>query len=111
VRLKDLKRELIRRYLEEGKRLAEIAKSERAKHSQRLVRSGSIASFCPSASHFRSTPNNGHHHVSRVGPLRATPGLVHRSNLFDCLVGAAVCRPLPLKQPFSVAAALRIAPI
>jgi hypothetical protein len=28
VRLKDLKRELIRRYLEEGKRLAEIAKPE-----------------------------------------------------------------------------------
>ena len=40
-----------------------------------------------------------------------TSGLVHRSNLSDCLVGAAVRRPLPLKQPFSAAAAVRIAPI
>jgi hypothetical protein len=48
---------------------------------------------------------------STFATVSATCGLVHRSNFFDFLVGAAVCRPLPLKQPFSVAAALRIAPI
>ena len=37
----------------------------------RQVRSGSIASFCPSASHFRSPPINGHRQSSPVGPFRA----------------------------------------
>jgi len=40
---------------------------------------------------FRSTPNNGHYHVSRVGPFRARFRLVHRSKqlrLFDHFVRA-----------------------
>jgi hypothetical protein len=35
------------------------------------VRLGSIAPFWHSASHFGSTPNNGHHQTDRVGPVRA----------------------------------------
>ena len=54
---------------------------------------------------------NGHCQNPLACLKGTTSGLVHRSNLFDCLVGAAVRRPLPLKQPFSAAAALRIAPI
>jgi hypothetical protein len=43
-------------------------------------RSGSIASFCPSASHFRSPPINGHRQSSPVGPFRAKKRLMHCTN-------------------------------
>jgi hypothetical protein len=43
------------------------------------VRSGSIATFRPSAGDLRFTPVNGHRETGPAGPVRATSGLMHRS--------------------------------
>jgi len=42
------------------------------------LRSGSKASVCRSASHFRSTPINGHHQTGPIGPVRANIGSTGR---------------------------------
>ena len=72
-------------YLSDKKGSAQQSKPFLIRGTQRQVvgwsdlRYGSIASVWPPASHFRSTPNNGHHPVGRLGPFCATKRLMHRS--------------------------------
>src|SRR3981189_2826579 len=64
-------------YLSDKKGSAQQSKPFLIRGTQRQVagwsdlRYGSIASVWPPASHFRSTPNNGHHPVGRLGPFCA----------------------------------------
>ena len=49
---------------------------------------GQKRSSRPPKCHFRSTPNNGHHHVGRVGPFRARSRLIKwcakAARQYDC---------------------------
>ena len=62
------------------------------------VGSGSIASLSPLASHFRSTPNNGHRQVSPIGPVRANKRLMHRSKVRTNRGNSAVYSTMGLPQ-------------
>jgi hypothetical protein len=46
-----------------------------------IVRNGSESNLTASQRHFRSAPNNGHHHAGRVGPFRARNGSRIRQNV------------------------------
>ena len=51
---------------------------------------GSKAALADLKCDFRSTSNNGHHQADPVGPVRATSGLMHRSNYAYSTTSSAI---------------------